>query len=923
MGSAQSDISPDTVCVMPGMPLMYNVTTNDLLCQLMPQCPPVMLLEPSECFQLDLNGDLHFIGHLPDCCGHHMLRYGYVGQQGLFAFILIEVKCPKPDCGLVELEPTTGGTSGGVGGKVTFNACENSVATYYFNHTLGNTYSWMVTGGTYTVVDSGIIDVTWGSMGTGMVTLTVTNGTSVQTHMYCVNILAGPTAAFTPLSSPVCLNSPITFLNNSIGGTSFFWDFGDGNTSTSYSPTHNYSTSGPFTVTLYVMQTNYDPQGNPLCCCSDSISHDIIVDPFPGPDILWISTLCEGDSSCYWTTATGCTYTWTVVDANNVPVTFTGQGNDTICLQWGQGPYGVVTLQLSNCTGNYCTQPVSAVVPIVDMNSPINGPTVVCANSSATYTLPKWMSVQYNWQVMGGTVVSTDTLSNTITILWGNGPTGMLMANWNSKFLQNLPGHDENDCEGMSKLNVSILPQYQLIAPPPVACVGDVSFFSTNMPAVNGFTWNINPSITPFPIVGPNIISVTWPSSGFYTISVFPNAPNPFCNDTLFASVNVINVPLPDSIVGQLLVCPGSTYTYTGYSSTPGTGFQWNVTNGTPSSFTGNPISVTWGASGPYSLSLSQFQISPPQCTSAAITLTVTEKMLNGPLMVTGPNGCINNVDTFSITPLQPAGTNFIWSINPPSAGSVILGQGTPNANIQWNNTPASVTITVGVEVCGVVTNKTHVITLTAPIQPTITQIGILCPNVSAMLDAGGGFASYQWSTGPTTQMITISNAGTYTVTTTDANGCEGIDSYQAFEVPGPVADISTPNPVSLCIMPVVQTTVSLYALTNPNYTYQWYCNNTPVSVGMGGTGNPLVHTNNNAPGSFAYFVVVMDVTTGCTKQSNTITVTQQPCPPIGPGGCNPQPYTLTITDMNNTPLCNDVTFTATFANATLGTWNF
>ena len=43
--SAQSDISNDTVCIIPGEPFTYNVTLNVLLCQFPPQCF-VMLTEP-------------------------------------------------------------------------------------------------------------------------------------------------------------------------------------------------------------------------------------------------------------------------------------------------------------------------------------------------------------------------------------------------------------------------------------------------------------------------------------------------------------------------------------------------------------------------------------------------------------------------------------------------------------------------------------------------------------------------------------------------------------------------------------------------------------------------------------------------------------------------------------------------------------
>jgi hypothetical protein len=200
--------------------------------------------------------------------------------------------------------------------------------------------------------------------------------------------------------------------------------------------------------------------------------------------------------------------------------------------------------------------------------------------------------------------------------------------------------------------------------------------------------------------------------------------------------------------------------------------------------------------------------------------------------------------------------------------------------DIQWNNTPSSVTITCAVTVCGVTTNKMHMITLNAPVQPTITQIGILCPGVSATLDAGPGFGTYMWSNGMTSQTISISSPGVYTVTTTDGNNCSAIDSYEAFAVPGPVADISTADPLLYCIPPVGAPTVTLYALTNPNYTYQWYCNFSPV-----GTGNPFVHTVTNVAATFSYFVIVTDISTGCMKQSNTITVTQQVC--SGGGGCN------------------------------------
>jgi hypothetical protein len=47
----------------------------------------------------------------------------------------------------------------------------------------------------------------------------------------------------------------------------------------------------------------------------------------------------------------------------------------------------------------------------------------------------------------------------------------------------------------------------------------------------------------------------------------------------------------------------------------------------------------------------------------------------------------------------------------------------------------------------------------------------------AADLDAGGGFASYSWSTSATTQVINVTSNGTYFVTCVDQNGCVSTDS--------------------------------------------------------------------------------------------------------------------------------------------------
>lgn len=48
----------------------------------------------------------------------------------------------------------------------------------------------------------------------------------------------------------------VTFNNTTQGGTSYKWDFGDGETSSDKSPTHTYASKGKFVPTLYVTTAN-------------------------------------------------------------------------------------------------------------------------------------------------------------------------------------------------------------------------------------------------------------------------------------------------------------------------------------------------------------------------------------------------------------------------------------------------------------------------------------------------------------------------------------------------------------------------------------------------------------------------------------------------------------------------------------------
>ena len=175
---------------------------------------------------------------------------------------------------------------------------------------------------------------------------------------------------------------------------------------------------------------------------------------------------------------------------------------------------------------------------------------------------------------------------------------------------------------------------------------------------------------------------------------------------------------------------------YTGYSTTPGV--DTCECSGGTSSYTGNPISVHMNASGPYILSLSQFQIKTPFCSSTPINLTVTEKMTRA------------TADYWNGAVYQCSG--YVYSDTSATCWynlfrSIYLlprqysdGQGSNSVDIQWNNTPdTSVTITCDGNAMRDYKPGDKNNPIDCPRSTTITQNGILCPSVNALWDAGTG----------------------------------------------------------------------------------------------------------------------------------------------------------------------------------------
>lgn len=87
----------------------------------------------------------------------------------------------------------------------------------------------------------------------------------------------------------ICIPDPVIFNNNSANGNAFYWDFGDGNSSTDENPVHYYDGPGEYIVTLIVVDTNN-------CFASDSVTFSVNIGEFQGGVVQPTAPICPGDS---------------------------------------------------------------------------------------------------------------------------------------------------------------------------------------------------------------------------------------------------------------------------------------------------------------------------------------------------------------------------------------------------------------------------------------------------------------------------------------------------------------------------------------------------------------------------------------------------------------------------------------------------
>lgn len=152
------------------------------------------------------------------------------------------------------------------------------------------------------------------------------------------------------LDTALCIQ-PFPFDNTSLNATTYFWDFGDGQTSNSQNPgTHTYTQPGTYSVSLGVMDNEH--------FCTDTIIKDIII--FENPSISIIGdTICEGQTAFIYEENPNATYTynWTSEPSYNI--------NDNTLANIQDTPGSTTTYTLNAVDTNGCTNSEQAIAIVI------------------------------------------------------------------------------------------------------------------------------------------------------------------------------------------------------------------------------------------------------------------------------------------------------------------------------------------------------------------------------------------------------------------------------------------------------------------------------------------------------------------------------------------------------------------------------
>ncbi|MBI1266294.1 MAG: PKD domain-containing protein [Cryomorphaceae bacterium] len=364
-------------------------------------------------------------------------------------------------------------------------------------------------------------------------------------------------------------------------------------------------------------------------------------------------------------------------------------------------------------------------------------------------------------------------------------------------------------------VNTETTPTANFAASATSTCAGNtVNFSDLSLGSPTAWTWSF-PGGSPSSSSVANPQNITYASAGTYAVTL--TASNGAGSDVETKTSYLTIHPKPTlSTSISSVSCNGGSNGSATVTASGGNGFSYSWSNGQSGATLSNV------GAGSYTVTVTNSN----SCSQQA-TANVTQPT-NVNLSVTPVNITCNGAANGSASAITSGGTgsiNLSWSNGQNGNNIVSLTPG----NYQATATDAN----------GCAKTSSFSISQPTVLVPNLTANNISCNGQpgSASISSMGGTPPYtnSWSTGQTGSTISNLDAGSYSVTTTDGNGCSSIQNFTITETNQLNVNINA-GQISCFGMNDGSATATVSGGNIP-YTYSWSTGNTGTSISGRGPG--------------------------------------------------------------------------------------